>query len=374
LSLGRVIYAASMHFNALPESVGVGVRQALCIGALPGLLLYSCKTARHPRLVFEEAGNTMKGPALAAGCMAWMTVAAETAQSVQRELGQALWIIAVMCYLVVFFRSVYSCMSSSCKQLGDETPDWSKVHPGWYVPAVGVGAASISSDGLGSFIEGFGLGLWWNAMIWFLLLLPFITWRMTVKPSLPAPAVGTVGVYMAPASLCYVAWASVGKTSSGVGDNSGGEGMGHALLVLSISTWVGFLCFVPRLIKIWWQSGPNPSYASLTFPSDITALAAITAYKRHAEGTMYAAVIEVACWILVFIAAVMCIGMHAWFMWSMLCGTMLRPPAPAASTQTSAEPPTDRLGALAEPVTDPNRPPSPQQAWDQPEHIVQECI
>eukprot|EP00401_Gymnodinium_catenatum_P041280 CAMPEP_0117592512 /NCGR_PEP_ID=MMETSP0784-20121206/72115_1 /TAXON_ID=39447 /ORGANISM="" /LENGTH=419 /DNA_ID=CAMNT_0005394325 /DNA_START=56 /DNA_END=1312 /DNA_ORIENTATION=+ len=362
LSLGRVFYAAGMTGRALPEAVLKVVRQAFCVGALPGLLLYACKVARYPGLVFEEAGHAMKAPALAAGCMAWTTVSAEAAQSVQRELGQALWIMAAVCYIIVFCRSVCSCASSA---LTAEDRDWSKVHPGWFVPVVGIAAASISGAGLGSFIEVLGLGFWWSATIGFLVLLPFITWRMIAKPALPVQALGTVGVYMAPASLCYVGWESVGKTASGLGERPEGEWIGYMLGLLAVCTWLGFLCFAPLILQTWWRTGPNPSYASLTFPSAIVAMAAMTAYTRYAEGTAYAAPLQVLCWMLACVAAAVCIRMYLWFAWSVLFGTMLRPPAPAPPGQHAPE----QIGApaLAGPGTDPDLHPSLQVSSGQPE-------
>ena len=214
-SLGRLLYASSTHLGGLSESAGEVVRQVCCITALPGLLAYCIKAVLYPKIVRAEALDCMKGPALAAGCMAWGIVGAEASASVQRTLGQIIWTAAVVCHLGLFACSVYSypqdsqLVNCSISLLEGNGPKWSKVHPGWYVPPVGIAAMSLNATGLGSFVETVSLGIWWHATTWFLLLLPFVTWRLITKPPLPSPVLGTVGVYMAPASLCYVAWTAV---------------------------------------------------------------------------------------------------------------------------------------------------------------------
>mmetsp|Transcript_122001 Transcript_122001/g.237241 ORF Transcript_122001/g.237241 Transcript_122001/m.237241 type:complete len:172 (-) Transcript_122001:64-579(-) len=146
---------------------------------------------------------------------------------------------------------------------------------------------------------------------------------------------GTLGVYMAPASICYVGWAAVGGTTIGAGSSSGGAGFGVFLLALAALTWIVSLLFLPRLIMVG-ITAPNPSYASVTFPTDIVAMAAIVTYKRYASDS---AMMAVFCWVFMIVATFTCLSVFSWFVWQMLSGDLLRPPPiPTAPAQVEVQP------------------------------------
>ena len=106
--------------------------------------------------------------------------------------------------------------------------------------------------------------------------------------------------------------------------SSGGSALGTVLLVLAAGTWIVFLSFLPRLLNEWLKEGLNLSHGSVTFPAVITALAFVTAYKREAQGTIFDTTVKVFCWMLVGIAALVCIAVHIWFVCGILSGRLLR--------------------------------------------------
>lgn len=106
--------------------------------------------------------------------------------------------------------------------------------------------------------------------------------------------------------------------------NSGGSALGTVLLILAAGTWIVFLSFLPRLLNEWLKVGLNLSHGSVTFPTVITALACVTAYKREAQGTYFDTTVKVFCWMLVGIAALVCSRVHIWFVCGIFSGRLLR--------------------------------------------------
>ena len=106
--------------------------------------------------------------------------------------------------------------------------------------------------------------------------------------------------------------------------NSGGSALGTVLLILAAGTWIAFLSFLPRLLNEWLKEGLNLSHGSVTFPTVITALACVTAYKREAQGTNFDTTVKMFCWMLVGIAALVCSRVHIWFVCGIFSGRLLR--------------------------------------------------
>eukprot|EP00406_Dinophysis_acuminata_P082150 CAMPEP_0179263522 /NCGR_PEP_ID=MMETSP0797-20121207/27921_1 /TAXON_ID=47934 /ORGANISM="Dinophysis acuminata, Strain DAEP01" /LENGTH=209 /DNA_ID=CAMNT_0020971681 /DNA_START=9 /DNA_END=638 /DNA_ORIENTATION=+ len=186
--------------------------------------------------------------------------------------------------------------------------------PAWYVPPVGVVAAAANSSGMGPEVHAAGLAAFWYGGTLFALLLPCITWRLAIRPP-PVPSAGAIAVYMAPASLCFVAWGAVGSPA--------GKGVGYVLAVLSLLTWLRVLLLVPRVVEAW-RAKANPSFASVTFPSAITATACIVAYGRYSHNSVAMAAL---CWLLISVATALVLAVFGWLLHAMACTSLLRPPA-----------------------------------------------
>ena len=167
-------------------------------------------------------------------------------------------------------------------------------------------------------------------------MLPFNsnTLSFPARPPLPRAAAGTLGVYMAPASLCFVGWVTLcgGTEGQACASSVGGEGFAYFLLALSVATWLRFLAMAPGLAVTWLRS-PSPSYASVTFPSDIVTIACTTAYSRYGGGSPALAAL---CWLLLVVTTVIVLCVLAWFVRGLASGALLSPPQPPA-----AAPPAD---------------------------------
>lgn len=136
-----------------------------------------------------------------------------------------------------------------------------KVFPSYFIVYVGYVCASVtapaySMESLGQTLFYFGLGC-------YLVLLPIILYRTLKVKNIPIPALPTVTIFAAPASLLLA-----GYMSSFSGKNIL---LTNLMLFLSIISIIGVLIYLPKMMK----NGFVPSYSAFTFPFIISAVAAL---------------------------------------------------------------------------------------------------
>lgn len=133
-----------------------------------------------------------------------------------------------------------------------------KVLPGWFLVFVGFVVASVTSPAFD--MQPLGQALLWAGLLGYVAVLPVIAYRM-VKGDLPKPAVPTVAIFAAPPSLCLVGYLAVAPTKSPL--------VVYGLLGVAGLSLVYVLTHLPRILR----AGFFPSYAALTFPLVISAIA-----------------------------------------------------------------------------------------------------
>jgi len=136
-----------------------------------------------------------------------------------------------------------------------------KVFPSYFIVYVGYVCASVtapaySMQALGQTLYYFGLGC-------YIVLLPIILYRTVKVKNIPIPALPTITIYAAPASLLLA-----GYMSSFNGKNIL---LMNLMLVFSVASIIGVLLYMPKMLK----NAFYPSYSAFTFPYVISAVAAL---------------------------------------------------------------------------------------------------
>lgn len=134
-----------------------------------------------------------------------------------------------------------------------------KVYPSWFIPYVGIATASVTSGTIG--MQAIGKITFWFALIAFVVLLPIILKRIFVVKEIPEPAIPTISILAAPASLCLAGYMNSFETKSTV--------LVYVLLIVAQVLYWGVLLFLPKILKLQFY----PSFSGLTFPLVISGLA-----------------------------------------------------------------------------------------------------
>lgn len=133
-----------------------------------------------------------------------------------------------------------------------------KVFPSWYIVYVGIAVASVVA---GAFeMQSIGKFLFYFAFISYLVLLPIVLKRVFVVKEIPEPALPTLVILSAPASLCLAGYMNSFAEKNML--------MVWFLLAISQVTYLAVLLSLPKLLKLKFY----PSYSGFTFPLVISAL------------------------------------------------------------------------------------------------------
>jgi len=137
--------------------------------------------------------------------------------------------------------------------------DIKKVFPSYFVVYVGIVVASMTAPAYN--LISLGKVIFWFGLISYLCLLPIVLYRTFFIKGIQEPALPTIAIFAAPASLClagYLACFPV-KNTFIVG----------FLGCLALIMLLGVISYLPKLLKIKFY----PSYSALTFPMVISAVA-----------------------------------------------------------------------------------------------------
>ena len=150
-----------------------------------------------------------------------------------------------------------------------------RVFPSYFIVYVGISAASIAAPAFELF--SLGQGLFWFGFVSYIALLPVILYRVFKVKSIPEPALPTIAIFTAPASLCLAGYLSSFKEVNPV--------IFTILLVLSVVSFIGVICYMIKMLSLRFY----PSYSAFTFPFVITAIATKKSYGylMTNEGNVY---------------------------------------------------------------------------------------
>ncbi|MGH4121815.1 MAG: TDT family transporter [Clostridium sp.] len=160
------------------------------------------------------------------------------------------WVFGLLlhCFLIIYF-TIKFIFNFNMK----------KVFPSYFVVYVGIVVASMTAPTYN--LISLGKGIFWFGLISYLCLLPIVIYRTFFIKGIQEPALPTITIFAAPASLClagYLACFPV-KNNFIVGFLGG----------LSFIMFLGVISYLPKLLKIKFY----PSYSAFTFPMVISAVA-----------------------------------------------------------------------------------------------------
>lgn len=229
-------------------SYGYIYRNTFGIFATIILILILAKVVMYPKNVAEDLNNPVIAsvfPALSMGIMLIATYIKPLAPS----LAFGIWIIGLVLHiiLILYFTMKYV-FNFNIK----------KVFPSWYIVYVGIVVGSVTAPAFE--MANLGKPLFWFGFISYLILLPIVLYRVIKVKQIPEPALPTIVILAAPASLCLAGYMNSFQDKNIF--------IVWLLLFLSQFTLLCVLIQIPKLLKLPFY----PSYSAFTFPLVISAL------------------------------------------------------------------------------------------------------
>jgi len=212
------------------------------------LCLVLIKIMAYPKKVKEDLDNPVVAsvfPTLSMGIMLLSTYLAPYSKSI----AFGIWIIGIILHigLMIFFTKNYI-MGFNIK----------KVFPSYFIVYVGIVVSSVTSPTYN--MTDLGKIAFWFGFLCYLILLPIILYRVIKIKNIPEPALPTLVIFSAPASLCLAGYMNAFQEKNMT--------MVYLLLALSQITYFIVLFKLPQLLKLKFY----PSYSAFTFPLVISAI------------------------------------------------------------------------------------------------------
>lgn len=213
------------------------------------LLLLAIKICTGFKAIVEDLKNPViasVSPTFSMGAMILSTYI----KPVFPSLAYGLWILALLihCTLIIYF-TVKFIFNFNIKQ----------VFPSYFVVYVGIVVGSVTAPAYN--LTNIGQVLFWFGFVLYLILLPVVIYRVFLVKSIKEPALPTITIFAAPASLCLAGYMSTFPAKNMT--------MVYLLTVLSLVMTFSVLLYMPRMLKIKFY----PSYSAFTFPFVISAIA-----------------------------------------------------------------------------------------------------
>lgn len=160
------------------------------------------------------------------------------------------WIFGLLlnCFLIIYFTKKYIFNFNI-----------QKIFPSYFIVYVGIVTASVSAPSFNQI--NIGQAVFWFGLISYLCLLPIVIYRIFLIKAIPEPALPTITIMAAPASLCLTGYLASFQVKN--------FSMVMFLGTLSLVMFLGVLLYLPKMLKIKFY----PSYSSFTFPLAISAVA-----------------------------------------------------------------------------------------------------
>lgn len=207
------------------------------------------------KIMFDSKGvlDSIKNPVIASVAPTFtmgLMVIATYIKPYAHSISFRIWVFALLlhCILIIYFTIKFIFNF-----------DIKKVFPSYFVVYVGIVVASVTAPTYN--LINLGKGIFWFGFISYLCLLPIVLYRTFITKSIPEPALPTISIFAAPASLCLAGYLACFEVKSIfiVGFLGG----------LSFLMFLGVNLYLPRMLKIKFY----PSYSAFTFPLVISAVA-----------------------------------------------------------------------------------------------------
>ena len=232
----------------LIQSYSNGLRNVL--GIISGIILIMVlvKIAMFPKGVKEALENPVVASVFPTLSMTIMLLAAYL-KPLMGPSAVGVWYIGIVLHvLLILWFSKKFVLNFNIK----------KVFPSWFIVYVGIAVGSVTAPAFEA--QALGKILFWFALLSYLILLPIVLKRIFVVKEIPQPALPTIAIMAAPASLCLA-----GYMNSFAEKNMG---MVMFLLVVSQITYLGVIAYLPKLLKLNFM----PSFSGFTFPTVISGI------------------------------------------------------------------------------------------------------
>ncbi len=212
------------------------------------LVLILAKIIIYPKKIAEDLNNPVIAsvfPTLSMGIMLMATYIKPLTPS----LAFGIWVIGLVLHIVlILYFTIKYVFNFNIK----------KVFPSWYIVYVGIVVGSVTAPAFE--MTNVGKILFWFGFISYLILLPIILYRITKVKEISEPALPTITILAAPASLCLAGYMNSFQNKNMF--------ILWLLLALSQFTLLCVLIQLPKLLKLPFY----PSYSAFTFPLVISAL------------------------------------------------------------------------------------------------------
>ncbi|MSS43329.1 TDT family transporter [Anaerosalibacter bizertensis] len=212
------------------------------------LILMLLKIIIYPKEVRESLDNPVVYsvfPTFSMGIMLLSTYIKDFSYS----LAFIMWIIGLILHIILIF-------SFTRKYIFNF--NIKKVFPSWFIVYVGIVVASVTSPVFN--MMKIGQVIFWFGFISYLILLPIILKRVLKIGEIPKPALPTIVIFSAPASLCLAGYMNSFQNKNMI--------IVWFLVALSQLTLLCILFQLPKLLKLRFY----PSYSAFTFPLVISAI------------------------------------------------------------------------------------------------------
>lgn len=146
--------------------------------------------------VWQELTNPMSAATMPTFTMALMVIATFWGRWGFHTFGLILWCVAIAIHLFITGTFIYLHLIKP--EVGIE-----HVYPSWFVTFVGIGVVPVTAS---QFIPLLGRILLYVALVFYVILLPIVLWRLYKYKEMPEGALPLITITAAPASLCLTGY------------------------------------------------------------------------------------------------------------------------------------------------------------------------
>lgn len=200
-------------------------------------------------MFWNEFKENMQNPVIAGTFATFPMALTIISTYLPKNIGLFIWILGIIIHtiLILWFTKKFVLNF-----------DIKKVFPTWFIVYVGIVTVSVTSPIYK--LIGIGQVAFWFGFITYLCLLFVVCFRVFKIKNIPEPALPTLVVFSAPASLLLAGYMNAFKNKEMT--------IVYFLLFLSVLFYVYSLISMPKLLTLPFY----PSYSAFTFPLVVSAL------------------------------------------------------------------------------------------------------
>jgi len=213
------------------------------------LSLLVIKIITNPKHIKEDLNNPAVAGVVSTFPMGIMVLSAYI-NSFLPNVAYAMWITGIIMQIAIIIYFTEKFIFNF---------DIKKVFPCYFIVYVGIAVGSIVAPVFNA--TNVGKVLFWFGFIFYLSLLPVISYRVFKIKPLPEPAIPTLTIFAAPASLCLAGYLNSFEPVN--------MAIVWLLIFLSLFMLFSVLLYMPKMLKLKFY----PSYSAFTFPLVISAIA-----------------------------------------------------------------------------------------------------